>query len=70
MATVLFIFDKVKTPIKCRKEDKLKDICDRFATIDINSLNFIYAGKELDLELTFNEQANIIDDYISRRKES
>ena len=61
MATVLFIFDRVKTPIKCRKEDKLKDICYKFTTIDINSLNFIYSGKELDLELTFNEQANIID---------
>ena len=61
MATVLFIYDRVKTPIQCRKEDKIRDICNKFATIDINSLNFIYSGKELNLESTFNEQANIID---------
>ena len=55
MATILFIYDRVKTPIKCRKDDKIIDICNKFATMDINSLKFIYSGKELNLESTFKE---------------
>ena len=58
---MLFIYDKVKTPIKCRKEDKIKDICNKFASIDINSLKFIYNGKELDLDSTFDNQATVTD---------
>lgn len=61
METVLFIYDRVKTPIQCRKEDKFRDICNKFLSIDIDSLNFIYGGKELNLESTFNDQVNIID---------
>ena len=58
---MLFIYDRVKTPIQCRKEDKIKGICNKFASIDINSLKFIYNGKELDLDSTFNNQASLID---------
>ena len=61
MITMLFIYDKVKTPIQCKKEDKIKDICDKFASIDINSLKFIYNGKELDLDSTFDRQASTTD---------
>ena len=61
MATIIFIYDRVKTPIKCKEEDSLRDICNQFAFIDIKSLSFIYGGKEINLDSTFKEQANIFD---------
>ena len=64
MALVNFIFDRIKFTIKCVKEDKMKNICAKFASeIDeeINSLYFLYNGKELNNELTFYEQANELD---------
>ena len=63
-ATVKFTFNGVQTLIQCKKEEKMKDICNKFTNkigIDINSIYFIYGGKQLDLELTFNEQANAMD---------
>ena len=64
MATVIFTFNGEQTLIQCKKEEKMKDICNKFITkigIDINSIYFIYGGKQLNLELTFNEQANAMD---------
>ena len=64
MALVNFKFDGIKLTIKCIKEDKMKNICAKFASkIDeeINSLYFLYNGKELNNELTFYEQANELD---------
>ena len=45
-------------------EDKIKDICQKYATkIDsnINSLLFLYGGNKMNMELKFKEQANSID---------
>ena len=42
--------------IQSEKEDKMKDICNRFATkanININSLLFVYNGNKINYELTF-----------------
>ena len=64
MATILFIFNMQKTSISCKKEDKMKDICNIFLSryqIDINSVYFIYNGNILNLDLTFDEQANSMD---------
>ena len=63
-ANVQFTFEGIKTNIQCSKEDKMKDICTPYATKiqkDINKLFFIYNGSQLNLELTFNQQANAVD---------
>ena len=42
----------------------MKDICQRYSNkinININSLIFLYGGNQLNFNLNFNEQANIID---------
>ena len=64
MANIEYTLNGIKTNIQCSKEDKMKDICTKFATKtqkDINTLFFIYNGSQLNLELTFNQQANQMD---------
>ena len=56
MALANFTFNGIKTTIQCVKEDKMKNICAKFASkIDkeINSLYFLYNGNQLNKELTF-----------------
>ena len=64
MLTVGFIFNGVETIIQCLKNDRMKDICYKYASkvqIDINNLYFIYGSNILDLELTYDEIINEID---------
>ena len=64
MANVEFTFNGNKTNIQCSKEEKMKDICRKFVAKiqkDVNILYFIYNGSQLNLELTFNQQANQLD---------
>ena len=64
METVIFIFNGKKLSILCKNGDKMIDICNKFASriaININSLYFEYLEKPLNLELTFEEAANIFD---------
>ena len=64
MAKVIFIYKGQKTSIICKNEDKMKDIINIFKTrynINIDLLYFIYNGNIINLELSFNEQANSID---------
>ena len=59
-----FIFNGIKTTIQCSKEDKMKDICAKYASkIDkeLNSLYFLYNENQINNELTFYEQANSLD---------
>ena len=68
MATVIFTFNGKQTIIQCKKEEKMKDICNKFISkigININSVYFLYGGKRFNLELTFNEQANLIDNNLN-----
>ena len=54
----------VGTIIQCLKDDKMKDICNKFVSkiqSNINKLYFLYGSNKLNLELTFNELANEID---------
>ena len=56
MEKVVFLFKGKEIAIQCSKEDKMKDICNRFATkveININSLLFVYGGNKINYELTF-----------------
>ena len=64
MINVIFTLNGFQTNIQATKEEKMKIICQKFASkleIDINDINFIYGGEQINLELSFNEQANQID---------
>ena len=64
MAKVIFSFDGKETHIQCLKGDKMKDICNKFSSkinVNINMLYFLYNGNQINLELTFEEQANSFD---------
>ena len=59
-AKMIFTLDGVDITIQCSKEDKIKDICQKFANKvqkNINSLIFLYGGNQLNLLLTFKELA-------------
>ena len=63
-AMVIFNFEGINMPIQCIKEEKMKDICQRYEAKEqkkINSLIFLYGGNQLNFELSFEEQANSID---------
>ena len=71
MEKVVFLFKGKELAIQCTKEDKMKDICNRFATkveININSLLFIYGVNQINYELTFKQHANSIDNNINEMK--
>ena len=62
MINVIFTFKGINTIIQSNKEDKMKDICNKFVNkigIDINLIYFLYNGIKLDLGL--NQKINIID---------
>jgi len=64
MSKVIFSFRSNETTIQCLNTDKMKDICNRFSEkirTDINKIYFIYGSNLLNLELTFEQQANEID---------
>ena len=63
-AKIIFNFEGIDITIQCSIEDKIKDICQKFATkieSNINSLLFLYGGNQINMELKFKEQANLID---------
>ena len=64
MAKVIFSFNEIETIIQCLKKDKMKNICNKYASkinININSLIFIYGANKINYEISFQEQANSID---------
>ena len=63
-ANVIFVLDGIEVKIQCSKDDKMKEICEKYATkieADVNSLIFLYGGGQLNLDLCFKEQASSID---------
>ena len=61
---VIFELDGNNLIIQCSSQDKMKDICQKYATkIDknIDSLLFLYEGSKINFDLTFSNQANTID---------
>jgi len=63
-AKINFNLEGINTTIQCSQEDKIKDICQKFATKiekNINSLLFLYGGNQINMELKFKEQANSMD---------
>ena len=70
-ANVIFTLDGVNLTIKCTTEDKIKDICKKYSTKinkNMDSLIFLYFGNEVNFELSFKEQANIVDRYFHEMK--
>ena len=58
-ATAIFTLDCIDIKIQCKKEEKMKDICQRFAIkIDKNmdSYVYLYGGGHINFELTYHEQ--------------
>ena len=63
-AKVKFTFNCCDTIIQCLINEKMKDICQRFASKigrNINSLIFLYGGNQLKFELSFENHANSLD---------
>ena len=53
--------DKVVT-VECNKDDKMQDICEKFAKqegVDINKVDFLFLEKDLNKELTFDETSKL-----------
>ena len=58
-AKVIFTLDGDNIIIQCSKEDKMKDICQKYTNKiqkNINSLIFLYGGAQLNFNLSFKEQ--------------
>ena len=63
-ANIVFTLDGVNLTIHCTTEDKMKDICQNYSTKinkNMDSLLFLYEGNKVNFDLSFKEQANIID---------
>jgi len=61
MAEVEFIYKEKNINIYCNKDDKMKDICEKFiykSQIDKNSTYYLYNGDKINEELTFEKTAN------------
>ena len=53
MASVIFTFEGVPLTIQCSKEEKMKDICNKYLSKinkSINSLYFLYGGNQVNME--------------------
>lgn len=64
MSKVIFHFKESKTDIFCKENEKMREICSRYASKigeDLDSLFFIYSGKSINLNLTFSEVINSSD---------
>ena len=58
-ANTIFNYEGREVSIQCSKNEKMKDICQRYSNkinININSLIFLYGGNQLNFNLNFNEQ--------------
>ena len=63
-AKIIFTLDGVNLTIQCTPDDKIKDICQKYATkvgSNINSLTFLYGGNQMNMEKKFKEQASSFD---------
>ena len=64
MAEVVFSLNGVKTKIKCKSDDLMKDICQKYSkenSIDINNMLFLYKGNKINPNSSFSAQASTFD---------
>ena len=55
-ANVVFTLDGIDLTIQCSQNEKMKDICQRYANkmqTNLNSLLFLYGGNRMNYELNF-----------------
>ncbi len=58
---ISFNYNGLPSIVECKKDEHMKNICERFCNKiggDICDYIFKYKNKEVDLELSFNEQAD------------
>ena len=58
----IFTLNCVDIKVQCKSNEKMKDICQRFATKidkDMNSYIYLYGGTQLHFELTFEEHLQV-----------
>ena len=63
-AHVIFTLKDLNFPFQCSKDDKLGDICKKFAILvnkNFDSFIFLYEGSKVNLQLSFDEQATPFD---------
>ena len=61
---VIFELDGNNLIIQCSSQDKMRDICQKYATKNdknIDSLLFLYEGSKINFDLTFSNQVHSID---------
>ena len=61
MPKIRFNFKGMETIMQCNNEEKMEEICKRYAQIinlDIDNLIFIYSGNIINIELKYKEQIN------------
>ena len=61
---IIFNYKDKRRSISCIASEKMKNICERFASgiqEDMNKLDFIYNGEIIDKDLTYEEQVDEID---------
>ena len=64
MIQVEFIFNQFNIIIQCNKDEKMKEIFNKFilkAEANINNLYFLYNGNKINEELTFAQIISEID---------
>ena len=64
MSEIKFNYIGREIIIPCQKEEKMKNICQRFAdkiNNDINNLFFLYNGNKVNIENTFEQIINLED---------
>ena len=61
MAELIFLYNGNETKIQCNKDEKFKEICQRYITkiqIDPDKIYFIYNGNRINDDLNFYEHIN------------
>ena len=61
MSKVIFNYKGKEEAIECSKDERMKDICQRFSLkskIDLNRIYFIYNGNRINEEVYYNQLIN------------
>ena len=69
MAEIIFTYNTLPTVIPCKKNECMKDICQRFANkvrIELSTVYFLYRGQTLDINQTLNNILNECDKNSNR----
>ena len=71
MSEIEFSYQQKNTIIQCNLNEKMYTICLRFVTksrLDINDVYFLYHGKKLNFELTFEQTISSYDKNLNKMK--